>query len=104
MALLPRFRFKPHQHQPRTGEHEEGQHEQQEAEQDQAGLVQAVALGETMAVSFIIGEPFRLSSSIFAPGPTISAAIASEFAESAGLHPCGLILLGLLLVVVVRVC
>ncbi|TGN78500.1 phosphate ABC transporter permease subunit PstC [Bradyrhizobium yuanmingense] len=57
------------------------------------------ALGETMAVTFIIGNSFRISSSIFAPGTTISAAIASEFAESDGLHQSGLILLGLLLFV-----
>ena len=57
------------------------------------------ALGETMAVTFIIGNSFRISSSIFAPGTSISAAIASEFAESDGLHQSGLILLGLLLFV-----
>jgi phosphate transport system permease protein len=55
------------------------------------------ALGETMAVTFIIGNSFRISSSLFAPGTTISAAIASEFAESDGLHQSALILLGLLL-------
>ncbi|MGN6285167.1 MAG: phosphate ABC transporter permease subunit PstC [Afipia sp.] len=55
------------------------------------------ALGETMAVTFIIGNSFRISPSIFAPGTTISAAIASEFAESDGLHQSGLMLLGLLL-------
>ena len=57
------------------------------------------ALGETMAVTFIIGNSFKIQSSIFAPGTTISAAIASEFAESDGLHQSGLILLGLLLFV-----
>src|SRR3979490_3361251 len=57
------------------------------------------ALGETMAVPFIIANSFRISSSVFAPGTTISAAIASEFAESDGLHQSGLILLGLLLFV-----
>src|ERR1700744_575634 len=57
------------------------------------------ALGETMAVTFIIGNSFRISGSIFGPGTTISAAIASEFAESDGLHQSGLILLGLLLFV-----
>ena len=57
------------------------------------------ALGETMAVTFIIGNSFHISTSIFAPGTTISAAIASEFAESDGLHQSGLILLGLLLFV-----
>src|SRR4029078_11571175 len=48
------------------------------------------ALGETLALTFIIGNSFRISGSIFAPGTTISAAIASEFAESAGLHEPGL--------------
>src|SRR3954471_19951849 len=57
------------------------------------------ALGETMAVTFIIGNSFKIQSSIFAPVTTISAAIASEFAESDGLHQSGLILLGLLLFV-----
>src|SRR5258708_1330112 len=55
------------------------------------------ALGETMAVTFIIGNSFRISWSIFAPGTTIAAAIASQFAESDGLHQSPLILLGLLL-------
>jgi phosphate transport system permease protein len=55
------------------------------------------ALGETMAVTFIIGNSFRIDGSIFSPGTTISAAMASEFAESDGLHQSGLILLGLLL-------
>src|SRR6476469_7293140 len=57
------------------------------------------ALGETMAVTFIIGNSFRITGSIFSPGTTISAAIASEFAESDGLHQSGLILLGLMLFV-----
>jgi len=57
------------------------------------------ALGETMAVTFIIGNAFRINGSVFSPGTTISAAIASEFAESDGLHQSGLILLGLLLFV-----
>ena len=57
------------------------------------------ALGETMAVTFVIGNSFRISTSLFAPGTTISAAIASEFAESRDLHQSALILLGLLLFV-----
>jgi phosphate transport system permease protein len=57
------------------------------------------ALGETMAVTFIIGNSFKITGSIFAPSTTISAAIASEFAESEGLHQSALILLGLLLFV-----
>jgi phosphate transport system permease protein len=57
------------------------------------------ALGETMAVTFIIGNAYRITGSVFSPGNTISAAIASEFAESDGLHQAGLIELGLLLFV-----
>ncbi len=57
------------------------------------------ALGETMAVTFIIGNAFRVTGSIFSPGTTISAAIASEFAESDGLYQSALMLLGLLLFV-----
>ncbi len=57
------------------------------------------ALGETMAVTFVIGNSFRISQSIFAPSTTISAAIASEFAESSDLHQSALILLGFLLFV-----
>ena len=57
------------------------------------------ALGETMAVTFVIGNSFPIKSSIFAPATTISSAIASEFAESDGLHQSALILLGLLLFV-----
>jgi phosphate transport system permease protein len=42
------------------------------------------ALGETMAVTFVIGNAHRLSASLFAPGTTISAAIANEFSEAVG--------------------
>ena len=55
------------------------------------------ALGETMAVTFIIGNSFKIDGSIFSPGTTISAAIASEFAESSDLHRSALMYLGLLL-------
>ena len=57
------------------------------------------ALGETMAVTFVIGNAFKIQPSLFAPSTTISAAIASEFAESTDLHQSALILLGLLLFV-----
>ncbi|MDE2579830.1 MAG: phosphate ABC transporter permease subunit PstC [Hyphomicrobiales bacterium] len=57
------------------------------------------ALGETMAVTFVIGNSFKISPSIFAPSTTISAAIASEFAEASDVHQSALILLGLLLFV-----
>ena len=55
------------------------------------------ALGETMAVTFIIGNSFKIDGSIFSPGTTISAAIASEFAESSDVHRSALMYLGLLL-------
>lgn len=59
------------------------------------------ALGETMAVTFVIGNAHRLSSSILAPGTTISATIANEFTEATGeLYTSSLIALGLLLFVI----
>jgi phosphate transport system permease protein len=59
------------------------------------------ALGETMAVTFVIGNAHKISASILAPGTTISAAIASEFTEAdAGLYTSSLIALGLILFVI----
>lgn len=59
------------------------------------------ALGETMAVTFVIGNAHRISASILAPGTTISAAIANEFTEAIGdLYTSSLIALGLLLFVI----
>jgi phosphate transport system permease protein len=56
------------------------------------------ALGETMAVTFVIGNAYRISVSLMAPGTTISAAIANEFTEAVGdLYTSSLIALGLLL-------
>jgi phosphate transport system permease protein len=56
------------------------------------------ALGETMAVTFVIGNAHRISSSILAPGTTISATIANEFAEAVGdTYFSALIALGLIL-------
>jgi phosphate transport system permease protein len=56
------------------------------------------ALGETMAVTFVIGNAHRISSSLFAPGTTISAAIANEFTEAVGdTYKSSLIALGLIL-------
>jgi phosphate transport system permease protein len=56
------------------------------------------ALGETMAVTFVIGNAHRISASIFAPGTTISASIANEFTEAVGdLYTSSLIALGLIL-------
>jgi phosphate transport system permease protein len=58
------------------------------------------ALGETMAVTFVIGNAHRISASILAPGTTISASIANEFTEAVGTHRSALIALGFLLFVV----
>jgi phosphate transport system permease protein len=56
------------------------------------------ALGETMAVTFVIGNAHRISASILAPGTTISASIANEFTEAVGdLYTSSLIALGLIL-------
>jgi phosphate transport system permease protein len=56
------------------------------------------ALGETMAVTFVIGNAHRISGSLFAPGTTISAAIANEFTEAVGdLYTSSLVALGLIL-------
>lgn len=56
------------------------------------------ALGETMAVTFVIGNAHRISSSLLAPGTTISASIANEFTEAVGdLYTSSLVALGALL-------
>ncbi|HTW37016.1 MAG TPA: phosphate ABC transporter permease subunit PstC [Steroidobacteraceae bacterium] len=56
------------------------------------------ALGETMAVTFVIGNAHRISSSLLAPGTTISASIANEFTEAVGdLYTSSLIALGVIL-------
>jgi phosphate transport system permease protein len=59
------------------------------------------ALGETMAVTFVVGNAHRISTSLFAPGTTISASIANEFTEAIGdLYVAALIELGLILFLV----
>ena len=59
------------------------------------------ALGETMAVTFVIGNAHRISGSILAPGTTISATIANEFTEAVGdLYTSSLIALGLILFII----
>jgi phosphate transport system permease protein len=59
------------------------------------------ALGETMAVTFVIGNAHRISTSILAPGTTISATIANEFTEAVGdIYTSSLIALGLILFVI----
>ncbi|HDH9217468.1 TPA: phosphate ABC transporter permease PstC [Escherichia coli] len=60
------------------------------------------ALGETMAVTFIIGNTYQLDSvSLFMPGNSITSALANEFAEAeTGLHTAALMELGLILFVI----
>jgi phosphate transport system permease protein len=69
-----------------------------------AGIVGATmlglgrALGETMAVTMVIGNSPTIRASLFAPGYSLPAVIANEFAEASGdLHTSALAALGLLL-------
>jgi phosphate transport system permease protein len=56
------------------------------------------ALGETMAVTFVIGNAYEIHASLLAPGTTIAAAIANEFTEAVGdIYYSSLIALGVLL-------
>jgi len=56
------------------------------------------ALGETMAVTFVIGNAHRLSASLMEPGNSIASALANEFTEAVGdLYLSALIELGLVL-------
>jgi phosphate transport system permease protein len=59
------------------------------------------ALGETMAVTFVIGNANELNKSLFMPGNSISSTLANEFAEaSSKLHVSSLYALGLILFVI----
>lgn len=55
------------------------------------------ALGETMAVTFVIGNANRMPTSLFAPGTSIASVLANEFGEAEGLHFNTLFALGFLL-------
>jgi phosphate transport system permease protein len=55
------------------------------------------ALGETMAVTFVVGNANRLSASVMDPGSTIASRIANEFNEALGLQLHALIALGCIL-------
>lgn len=55
------------------------------------------ALGETMAVTFVIGNAFNLPNSIFAPSNSIASALANEFNEAGGMQKAALLELGLIL-------
>jgi phosphate transport system permease protein len=72
-----------------------------------SGLIGAVilglgrALGETMAVTMVIGNGYNLTASLFAPGATIASKIALEFSEaSSGVFVASLVELALVLFVV----
>ncbi|MEO8558299.1 MAG: phosphate ABC transporter permease subunit PstC [Rhodospirillales bacterium] len=72
-----------------------------------AGIVGGVmlglgrAMGETMAVTFVIGNAHRISASLLAPGNTISSALANEFTEAiSDLYVSSLVLLGFILFVI----
>lgn len=59
------------------------------------------ALGETMAVTFVIGNSHRISASLFSPGNSIASCLANEFAEATEpLYISSLIALGLILFVI----
>jgi phosphate transport system permease protein len=56
------------------------------------------ALGETMAVTMVVGNNPRISASLFSPGYSIAAVLANEFSEATGsLYLSALIELGLVL-------
>jgi phosphate transport system permease protein len=59
------------------------------------------ALGETMAVTFVIGNAHRISASILQPGTTISASLANEFTEAdSAIYRSSLIALGFILFII----
>ena len=58
------------------------------------------ALGETMAVTFVIGNANRLPTSLFSPGTSIASTLANEFGEAADFHVSALFALGFLLFVI----
>jgi len=59
------------------------------------------ALGETMAVTFVIGNAHKLSASLFSPGNSIASTLANEFGEAEpGLHYSSLFALGLALFII----
>ena len=58
------------------------------------------ALGETMAVTFVIGNANRMPTSLFSPGTSIASLLANEFGEAADLHLNTLFALGFLLFII----
>jgi phosphate transport system permease protein len=62
------------------------------------------ALGETMAVTFVIGNAHQLNTSLFAPGNSIASALANEFTEAVGdLYTSSLVELGLILFLITTI-
>lgn len=61
------------------------------------------ALGETMAVTFVIGNAFNLPESIFAPSNSIASALANEFNEAGGMQKSALLELGLILFLITTI-
>jgi phosphate transport system permease protein len=58
------------------------------------------ALGETMAVAFVVGNSVTLSASLLEPGTTIAALIANDFGEATETYRSALLLLGFVLFIV----
>jgi phosphate transport system permease protein len=58
------------------------------------------AVGETMAVTMLIGNAYKINISLFSPGNTLASSIASELGESSGLYRSAIIELGLVLLAV----
>ncbi|MFM8692498.1 MAG: phosphate ABC transporter permease subunit PstC [Limnohabitans sp.] len=58
------------------------------------------ALGETMAVTFVIGNSQRITGSLFSPGSSIASTLANEFGEAADFHLSTLFALGLVLFII----
>ncbi|MBC7202398.1 MAG: phosphate ABC transporter permease subunit PstC [Pusillimonas sp.] len=61
------------------------------------------ALGETMAVTFVIGNAFNLPQSLFSPSNSIASALANEFNEAGGMQKSALLELGLILFLITTV-
>ena len=57
------------------------------------------AMGETMAVTMIIGNAFNFSFSLLAPGNTIAAMLANQFGEAAGIQVSALMYAALILMI-----
>ncbi|WP_407275351.1 phosphate ABC transporter permease subunit PstC [Halothiobacillus sp. DCM-1] len=58
------------------------------------------AMGETMAVAFVVGNSLEINAGLFYPGATIASTMANEFNEASGLHLSSLIALGFMLFVI----